>query len=163
MFLLNCKSYFHSKSCDQWYLQTSQNIVIMSKWDAQAYFSLWETIISLFVSSPFLLSSLLFGLGLQLDRTRPTSAPGPSMRERCCWPAGRIIWLRILLKSGARRNSPPIMASRMKNISLKYNVIAENLKRAPKPQHINFRGKTKKDPMVSLKLQLSSFLTFFLS
>ncbi|XP_787422.2 39S ribosomal protein L28, mitochondrial [Strongylocentrotus purpuratus] len=39
------------------------------------------------------------------------------------------------------------MASRMKNISLKYNVIAENLKRAPKPEHINFRGKTKKDPM----------------
>nr|XP_054754687.1 39S ribosomal protein L28, mitochondrial-like [Lytechinus pictus] len=39
------------------------------------------------------------------------------------------------------------MASSFKNISMKYNVIAENLKRAPKPKNVTFRGKAKKDPM----------------
>ncbi|XP_072171642.1 large ribosomal subunit protein bL28m-like [Diadema setosum] len=39
------------------------------------------------------------------------------------------------------------MASRMTNISLKYNVIAENLKRARIPNNVVWRGKKEKDPM----------------
>ena len=40
------------------------------------------------------------------------------------------------------------MAARARNVSLKYNVIAENLRRAPRPTSISFRGKMMKDPMV---------------